>query len=853
MSLDEDTAIPGGAFTRIGDLTVGDQVFDESGRPCTVTATFDRTPTVAYRVHFSDGTSIDACDEHQWVTWTRAERKAYLRSQHEPDPTRFPAEWPAWRVRRRPRGKVGLSRPVVERALELAAEGLSARTIGSELDVPARSLSPHLAAGVFLPPAVPPTVTGELGPQVRTTQQIADTLHDARGSLNHAVPTCGPLQLPEAVLPVDPWVLGYWLGNGHVASGTISTDRRDEADVRNLLTAAGWACSHRYGADDYRPGTATFTVYGLSPDLRKLGVLENKHVPQVYLWASAGQRAALLAGLVDSDGHCAAQNGGVEFSSTQRHLADAVLHLARSLGQKPTLAEGRAMLDGVDHGPKFRVTWRPTVNPFRLPRKGDRVRPGGAQSLRNHHRTITAVEPIPPTPMRCITVDSPHSMFLAGEGLIPTHNTRTGAETVRRWANRRVGTYAVIAKNDREVRRICFEAPKAGLLAVIPPEDVADYKKGAGETQLTLTNGSRIMAFSAETPDNLRGYAFDGIWVDEFAAFSKATAQDTWDVAMFRLREAPDPHVIVTTTPKNVPHIKTLMSKLASEPGWVLTTGHTEENRQNLSPRMLAELERAYAGTRLGRQELGGELLEDVEHALWTLELIAAATWRTEAYGDLPALVETVTSVDPSGSEKGDATGIITMARAHPIVRVPTGGEASVTSIATGMPVESGPILVLADATTQGTPEHRYSTACLEAYRHSSGVILMENAYGGDNVFMGIRSSWADLVRQGVIDAGVPMPRLVVAPTKGKSKADRAQPVVGLYEQTANGAERIFHAGMLAALEDEQTSWEPDSTWSPNRLDALVHGARHLMRLEGYAGSVGSATGLRPRSSGRRR
>lgn len=433
--------------------------------------------------------------------------------------------------------------------------------------------------------------------------------------------------------------------------------------------------------------------------------------------------------------------------------------------------------------------------------------------------------------------------IVAGTGF---GKTRTGAETVRRWARRRVGTYAVIAKNDREVRRICFEAPKAGLLAVIPPEDVAGYKKGAGETELTLTNGSRIMAFSAETPDNLRGYAFDGIWVDEMAAFSKTTAQDTWDVAMFRLREAPDPHVIVTTTPKNVPHIKTLMAKLGTEPGWVLTTGHTRENRANLSPRMLAELERVYAGTRLGRQELGGELLDDVEHALWTLGLIAAATWRTEAYGPLPDLVETVTSVDPSGSEKGDATGIITLARARPIVRIPLDGEAaSVTSIATGMPVEAGPIVVLADATTQGTPEHRYSTACLEAYRHGAGVILMENAYGGDNVFMGIRSSWADLVRHGTIDAGVPMPRLLVAPTKGKSKADRAQPVVGLYEQTANGGERIFHAGMLAALEDELTSWEPDSTWSPNRLDALVHGVRHLMRMAGYTGAVGSSTGLR--------
>jgi phage terminase large subunit-like protein len=438
--------------------------------------------------------------------------------------------------------------------------------------------------------------------------------------------------------------------------------------------------------------------------------------------------------------------------------------------------------------------------------------------------------------------------------------TRTGSETVRRWARRQPGVYAVIAKNDREVRRVCFELRRAGLLAVVPPEDVADYKKGAGETQLTLVNGSAIMAFSAESPDNLRGYAFDGVWCDEYGAWSKKTAQDTWDVMMYTLREAPEPHVVVTTTPKNLEHVRTLMGKLGHQPGYVLTRGRTQDNRANLSAAMLRELERDYAGTRLGRQELGGEMLEDVEHALWSLELIAAATWRSDAYGDLPEFTAVVTSIDPSGSEKGDATGIVTCARARPIVHRPLVEEDAdvppppVPIHRAGAPVEQGPILVLSDATTKGTPEHRYSTACLEAFRHSAGVLLVEGAYGGDNVHMGLRSSWTDLQRQGLIPHGVPMPRLVNAPTDG-SKSDRAQPVVALYEQTANGGERIFHAGggKLAALEDELTTWEPDSSWSPNRLDALVHAVRWLTNTVGYLGGIGSATGLHAVPSRRRR
>jgi phage terminase large subunit-like protein len=833
-------------WTKMGDLAVGDRVFDESGRPCTVTAVFDRTPEVAYRLHFSDGTTIDACDEHQWVTWTYAERKAYLRSQHEPDRTRFPEDWPAWRVKQMP--PRWLSRGVVDRALELQALGLSQRAIEAEVHAYRASLLPHLRAGRYLERTAV-VRKGSLGPRIRTTQDIVDTLtYGKRGDLNHCIPTAGPLQLPEADLPIDPWLLGYWLGNGQTTAAQVTSDVRDALEVEAAIRSVGFTPTIRL---DHAHGQAGFSIPGgFRRQLTDSGLRGDKHVPEAYLWASESQREALLAGLMDSDGYCGL-DGSVEFSSTLPHLADAVVQLARSLGQKPVLAEGRAMLEGRDYGPKYRVTWRPTRNPFRLSRKGSRVRPGGAQGLRNHHRMIVAAERIEPVPMRCITVDSPHSMFLAGEGMIPTHNTRVGSETVRKWATARRGHYAVVAKNDREVRRICFEARRAGLLAVIPEELIAKdgYRKGSGDTMLTLTNGSIIRAFSAEQPDNLRGYAFDGVWCDEMAAWSRVTAQDVWDNLMFCLREAPEPHVIVTTTPKNVPHVRDLVARAQTEAGFVITRGHTEDNRANLSPVMLAQLERDYAGTRLGRQELGGELLEDVEHALWSLELIAAATWRFDAFGPLPELTRVVTSVDPSGSEKGDATGIVTVARARPPETRPVDeqGEyvAPVRRIgsAPGDPVETGPILVLSDATTQGTPEHRYSTACLEAYRHSAGVILVEGAYGGDNVMA----------------ADVPMPRLAPAPANG-SKADRAEPVVGLYEQTANGGQRIFHAGpagALAALEDEMTTWEPDSKWSPNRIDAMVHGVRYLTNTAGYQSGIGSAVGLRPvvgsRMSGRRR
>jgi hypothetical protein len=184
--IDVDELIPASVdgdtwgFVRMGDLGIGHQVLDETGAPCTITATFDNPDATAYRLQFADGTTIVACDEHQWVTWTHRDRKEYLRNPTN-DPTQFPDNWPTW-------------------------------------SAPVRRGTP-------------------VGPQVRTTHDILDTLHQntARGDLNHCIPVTAPLQLPDRELPIDPWLLGYWLGNGHHASGAICGHHDDETFVSDHL------------------------------------------------------------------------------------------------------------------------------------------------------------------------------------------------------------------------------------------------------------------------------------------------------------------------------------------------------------------------------------------------------------------------------------------------------------------------------------------------------------------------------------------------------------------------------------------------------------------------------------------
>lgn len=442
-------------WTTMGDLRAGDEIYDEAGNPCRVLVAHE--PVLSERSHrltFSDGATIDADAEHQWVTWTHRDRKQYLRS--ESSVTDFPEDWPTFR-------------------------GPVWRIVGGG----------HKKEQI-----------GEYGPQIRTTDDIIATVrHGTRSDLNHCIPLAGALWAPEADLLVDPWALGYWLGNGSRADGTITSGSKDgdfDGDhVAGCLAAAGLDTSRR---DFEERGQSRFGVRGLKAKLNALRVLGDKHVPAQYLRASEMQRLALLRGLMDSDGYADDRKNTVEFCSSDRALADGVLELARSLSDRPVLAEGRAMLNGRDMGPKYRVRWRPSKhNPFALTRKASRIdMVRGAQALRHRHRMITSIEPIEPCWMRCLTVDSPNSMYLVGEAMIPTHNTRVGAH----WTIEKAKTPGIrihlIGRTVADVRDVMVQGP-AGIIEVSPPDFVPEYHPSV--RRLLWPNGSVGTTFCV-TPEH---------------------------------------------------------------------------------------------------------------------------------------------------------------------------------------------------------------------------------------------------------------------------------------------------------------------------------------------------------------
>jgi len=479
-----------------------------------------------------------------------------------------------------------------------------------------------------------------------------------------------------------------------------------------------------------------------------------------------------LAGLIDTGGSVI--DGRIEFCTGEVRMCDAVTELAAGLGFKPVV--DRVMLDGGDCGVRYRVTF--TVRELVEFGGGLAGRCDGGSRELVGGRYIIGVNRRGSVPVRCIQVDSSSHLFLVSESFIATHNTRTGAETVRMMVESGRAHYvALVAPTSADARDVMVEG-ESGIMAVSPPWFRPVYEPS--KRRLTWSNGARATLFSADEPERLRGPQFDLSWCDELAAWRYPEA---WDMLMFALRLGGHPRAIVTTTPKPRPFIK----ELARSPTTIVTHGSTYDNRSNLSPSFYTQVINKYEGTRLGRQELDAEILEDVEGALWTLNQIDGL--RRESHG-LPYFRRVVVAVDPAvtAGEGSDETGIVVCA---------AGAD--------------GHGYVLSDVSCRASPREWARRAIVAYHEWSADRIVAEVNQGGDLVENTIK----------MLDPSVSYES--VRATRGKYV--RAEPVAALYE---NG--RVHHVGRFPVLEDQMTGWVQGGD-SPDRLDAMVWGLTVLFPM----------------------
>ena len=378
-------------------------------------------------------------------------------------------------------------------------------------------------------------------------------------------------------------------------------------------------------------------------------------------------------------------------------------------------------------------------------------------------------------------------MIQAGRG---SGKTRTGAEDCCDYVLAHPNVrYAVVAPTWGDARDICIEG-ESGVEAVL--RDMGeDYTWNRSLGELKLRNGSLIHIYTAQKPDRLRGPQHHRAWLEELASWDDAVAGDALGTAfnnlMLGLRLGVDPRYIVTTTPKPVK----LVRELAARPDVAVTRGTSYDNLENLAPQYREIIQR-YEGTRIGRQEVLGELLEDVEGALWTLGMFDDDRWRQD-WGD-PECIRVYVGVDPSGgsSETSGETGIVAAGQIRG--RCPC-----------GIKPEQPHYAVLGDCSLRGTPNVRARAIVVCYDLHEGDKVIGERNYGGDTT--------EALVLQAAGDDRVPYEH--VNATRGK--AIRAEPIASTYEQ-----HRVHHVGRFPQLEDQMTTWTPDAGWSPDRLDALV-------------------------------
>lgn len=619
--------------------------------------------------------------------------------------------------------------------------------------------------------------------QIRTTEEIVNSLKYGKRT-NHKIPVCRPLAFSKKELPIKPYTFGYWLGRGYWRAMTIYIPPNDKVEIIKNIEKEGYETrkyniTHHpevYGIHEKRTDS-NMTAY-----LRELKVYGKRFVPWQYKNSSIQQRLSFLQGLLDARSYW--RKGGLcTFSTSHKEFMDDVCEILSSLGIK---IRRSIKNNGLEYKLTYMISFFTELKIVTLEKK-DKIR-CAVNKNRLHmaeYRYITKAEKIEKHFMRCLTVDSPDHLFLITKSFIATHNTRASSEWAREQINKtKYPTRgALVGRTPADVRDVMIEG-ESGILNISPPWNMPKYEPS--KRRLTWPNGSVASTYSFENPDQLRGPQHHWAIVDELAS---APNENTWDNLMFGMRLGDHPQIMISTTPRPT----NLIKRLVKETDIIITSGSTYENADNLSPSFLKAIEEKYANTRLGRQEIHAEILEDVEGALWTAAIIERNKIPYKTF-DKNQMVRIVVAVDPSASSNKDSdeTGIIV---------VGLGKD------------QFG--YILDDGSLIGTPNERAHQIKRLFYKWEADYIVAEKNNGGDMVEHMIKT----------VDIENKMKVKLVWASRGKFT--RAEPIAALNEQ--DKIKYVVHKNNLALLEDELCSWQPGMSISPNRLDAMVWGCSELM------------------------
>ena len=361
--------------------------------------------------------------------------------------------------------------------------------------------------------------------------------------------------------------------------------------------------------------------------------------------------------------------------------------------------------------------------------------------------------------------------YIAGRG---AGKTRSGSEWVHNQVLRGSKRIALVAPTSAACRDVIV-AGESGIMATPKATHRPVYEPS--KSRLSWRNGAIATLYSAEEPDRLRGVQHDAAWADELAAWKNP---QTWDMLLLGLRLGVDPRAVVTTTPRPTKLVKSILDS----PTTVVTRGTTYDNKDNLSDRFINQIINQYEGTRLGRQEILGELLEDVEGALWQMSLIEQPRVK-----EAPELDRIIVAVDPAvtSNASSDETGIVVC----------------------GLGMD-GRGYVLADRSCRLSPDGWAKRVAETYHEFEADRVIVEANQGGETLSFVL----------GTVDNTVPVKRI----TASRGKKLRAEPVAALYEQG-----KISHVSVLSELEDQMISFTGVDGYADDRVDALVHSLTELI------------------------